>query len=328
MKKLLFFLTVFLLSGIFATKNYSQSKANTKKADYQDPKNWGPGWNNTNGGCKVCDSVKNFSLPTFIYQNIRYPIVDSLAYKKYGSEKYAGSFYSSIVVDSSERSLFSNFLYQEQKVVSYDILKNGIFYKEAKQDYKQPEANWKSWTVCSIFIIFFLLAYSFKYVKHEAFNIFEVKKTKPENMTELEKEIDSDVMEKKKEFQYFSRFHLILPFLSFGFIHFISMVLNCKGYGNHLNLIPYTLSYFASSFVLSFLFSSLFFSRKIVDVFFAIPIDLWIATIAAFFAGIYFGEINITTMLIVLILMLFLPDFIDGFVSGAKRNLKLKKLDV
>ena len=145
MKKLLFFLTVFLLSGIFATKNYSQSKANTKKADYQDPKNWGPGWNNTNGGCKVCDSVKNFSLPTFIYQNIRYPIVDSLVFKNYGSVMYAQSFSCPVTVDSSVRFVFPLPLLKEQKVVSFKKIINGQLISDV--ECHDMEKTWRSQVV-------------------------------------------------------------------------------------------------------------------------------------------------------------------------------------
>lgn len=123
-------------------------------------------WNNTNSGCINC--VKNFPIAMFIYDNIRYPIVDSGVFVKYGAEKCAESFYSKVLIDSTKKEASTNFFGTETITVTrYKFISNGHLIWETV--YGDERFSWFRFTfiILSVFIIVFLFFFFYFYKKRQ-----------------------------------------------------------------------------------------------------------------------------------------------------------------
>ena len=255
-------------------------------------------WNNTNADL---DLVKNVSYPYFIYKNIRYPIFDLPVFKKYGSKDYAESFYDTVKVDSSVRHLFSPFLWKDQLVLTYKQIINGQLKNET--EYKDSQVTWRSLVVSFLFFVLLpILFYCFKYVDLPGFNIIRDKKG-----------------DEKGNWYYFSLLILIGPMLMFGSSYVALLFLQKTIYIHYLPFLSSTLYYFFTSVIclvivyMIWMFNS--FKGLII-----LPLIIAQSCIVALLGGIYTREISIVSLFLIMMLPLFIPDFINGFIFGVVNN--------
>ncbi len=280
MRKLCFLLVMFFVSFIAFSQNIEKQNPQSKIDSWYDYYDIG-----------VSQASQNF-IPTFLYEGIQYPKVDPDIYDYYGPEKYSQSFKDSVIVDSSKRYIFSTFFFKKQEVKSYSYLFRGI-----KKQFHVYGEKTILWVELFLFVVLLpILFYCFKYIKHPSFNLYQDEKS-----------------EKKTDFEYFSLLFLIVPFFCFFLLSQVFIFLKNNGYEEYLSFASSPVYFFCLSIIILLIGFSGQNKTK-----YSFPYILLAGCITALIAGIYSKEISIYSVGVALVAGWFIPDFIDGMISGYK----------
>lgn len=280
MKNLFFLLTLIFVSFISFAQKLDKDKKENKYSLFphtmqmnSESYDYSHSWPTRN-----LQKEKFFAFSTFVYENVRYPIVDSSVRNRYGGLLYGKSFTNPVVVDSTSRILFSLFLLKRTEVRSYNELVDGYLVIKNKTTYLNKQ---KSWFEFSIFFV--LLPILFYFLSNVPQKGFDLK---------------------------LSGNHFSLVFILLGPIFYASFsndVLYRFSYLKLHNIVPVLflskiIFTFFTVLIISWFFYFLYYlkTERLKQIYFRVPYTLFISTLSSLLAGVLAREINYSNLLLII----------------------------